>query len=169
MVCVWRVALKRWNRSFWNAYLLILQNSLITNSLIPVSSVSDAFQTFNECGSLLLDHIKIVKQASCKMLEFLVIATHNQSWFILLHFTSLQRGRGMRWCSWDTAVHAGRPQIRFPNRPFGFFGKLILSAALCPWGRTSLKQKWIPGVHRPESLPPSCADWNSGSLNLNET
>jgi hypothetical protein len=51
--------------------------------------------------------------------------------------------------------------------PLEFFTYLILPIALCPWGRLSLKQKWVPGILPGGEggrcvgltiLPPSCAD-----------
>jgi ribosomal protein L34E len=42
-------------------------------------------------------------------------------------------------------LHAETSRIPF-SMSLGFSVDLILSAALWPWGRLSLKQKWVPGV-----------------------
>jgi hypothetical protein len=47
---------------------------------------------------------------------------------------------------WGTMLQAGRSRDRFPLRSLDFSIHLILSAALWPWGRLSLQQKWVPGI-----------------------
>ena len=47
---------------------------------------------------------------------------------------------------WGTALKAGRSRVRFPMVSLEFFFDIILLAALWPWGRLSLKQKWVPGI-----------------------
>ena len=63
---------------------------------------------------------------------------------------------------WGNAVQAGRSRLSLE-----FFIDLILPTALCPRGRLSLQQKWVPGIFRGgkgcrcvglTSLPHPCAD-----------
>jgi hypothetical protein len=53
---------------------------------------------------------------------------------------------------WGTALQTGRSRVRFPIVSLEFFIDIILPAALWPWGRLSLWEKWVPqifpGVYR---------------------
>jgi hypothetical protein len=54
-----------------------------------------------------------------------------------------------RRCSvvgWCTMLQAGRSRVLFPLRLLDFSIDLIFPAALWPWGRIDLQQKWVPGI-----------------------
>jgi hypothetical protein len=47
---------------------------------------------------------------------------------------------------WGTALQVGRSRVRFPMLSMDFLIYIILQAALWPWDRLSLEQKWVPGI-----------------------
>jgi hypothetical protein len=68
---------------------------------------------------------------------------------------------------WGTALQGGRLQVWLPLGSLKLFIDPMLLAALWPWGRLSLEQKWVPGTFpggtgdwclRLKTLPPSCPD-----------
>jgi hypothetical protein len=47
---------------------------------------------------------------------------------------------------WDSMLQAGRSLVRIPMRSLDFSIYLILPAAIWPWGRLSLWEKWVPVI-----------------------
>ena len=73
----------------------------------------------------------------------------------------------VRAVGWDIALQAGRSRVRFSKVSSEFFIHVIFPAAVWPWGRLSLYQKWVTGIFPGgkdgrclglTTLVPSCAD-----------
>jgi len=47
---------------------------------------------------------------------------------------------------WLTELQAGRSRVRFPMVSLQNFIEIIFPAAVWPWSRQSLQQKWVPGI-----------------------
>ena len=62
-----------------------------------------------------------------------------------MHGTIILRNiQGTRWRSWLKHCATSR-KVWFPLVSLEFFLNFI-RAALCPWGRISLYEKWVPGI-----------------------
>jgi hypothetical protein len=48
---------------------------------------------------------------------------------------------------WGTLIQARRLRVWFPMVSLEYFIDITLPAALWPWGRLSVKQKWVTGIY----------------------
>jgi hypothetical protein len=61
----------------------------------------------------------------------------------LFHMYSVYIGERSSVVDWGTMIQRGMSRVLFPMRSFDFSIYLILLAALWPWGRLDLWEKWI--------------------------
>ena len=96
------------------------------------------------------------------------ILTETVKWFVRYIKVSPYglRARGGT-VGWGTPLQARRLQVRFAMVSSEFFIDIFLPAALWPWVRLGLWQKWVPGMFPAGKcgwcvgltiLPPSCSD-----------
>jgi hypothetical protein len=83
------------------------------------------------------------------------------TYFLELTFKTKDNIRADVWAhgsvgGWDTMPQTGRSRVRFPKMSLDFWIYLILSAAIWPWGRLSLWEKWVPGIFLRGKGRPAC-------------
>ena len=148
----------------WNLYYCLLsrrQMELVLSAPVYRStrcSVPEDGHVVSACASALRR-----RGTKHKFRYYAALLACKRSFKVMRNVTQTVRGSAVGWC---TALQFGRSRVQFPMGLLEFFIDVILLATLCPWGRLSLWQKWVPGifpgglkrlVQGLTTLPPSCA------------